>query len=87
MTPHPGLITATPTARDLETRAVVAGLVEAFAFAEALAILRSHMKAIEAAQQTETERLYTAWRDLPPADRPDFLDYAHARRARHEKED
>lgn len=55
-------------------------LVEAYAFAEAAAILKARLREISETQQTQVEQVFLDWRDLPPDSRPDFLTYAHHRR-------
>lgn len=66
--------------RDVEVQQVVLQLVEAFAFSEAEAVLKSRLAEIVAQQQTHLERLFLDWSNLPPEERPDFLTYAHHRR-------
>ena len=66
--------------RDREVQAVVLALVEAYAFAEAAAVLTARLREIRETRQTHLERLFLDWLELPAAARPDFLDWAHARR-------
>lgn len=66
--------------RDREVQHVVLRLVEAYAFREASAVLTQRLKEIEATRSSHIERVFLDWCDLPPADRPDFLSYAHHRR-------
>jgi hypothetical protein len=66
--------------REREVQHVVAQLVEAYAFAEAHAILGRYLREIAERRQSHVETLYLAWRDLDPEARPDFLTFAHHRR-------
>lgn len=78
---EPGAIALPPPSpRDAEVQAVVLRLVEAFAFAEAAAVLQARLREISERRQTQLERLFLEWRDLDPAGRPDFLTFAHHRR-------
>lgn len=66
--------------RDREVQHVVLALVEAYAFREALAVLKARLAEIDATRQTHLERLFLDWRDMPEDERPDFLTFAHHRR-------
>ena len=66
--------------RDREVQAVVLRLVEAYAFGEAAAVLQARLREVAETRQTRIERIFLDWCDLPKADRPDFLTYAHHRR-------
>lgn len=69
-----------PPPRDREVQEVVLRLVEAFAFAEAHAVLGARLREIAALRQSHIERLLLEWFDMCPSTRPDFLTYAHHRR-------
>lgn len=71
--PHPG-------ARAAEVQAEALRLIEAFAFDAAEAVLAAYRKETETRIRTRLEQLFLDWSALPPADRPDFLTYAHHRR-------
>lgn len=66
--------------RDREVQEVALRLVEAFAFAEAAAVLNARLREIHASRQTQIERVFLDWCDLPRDRRTDFLTYAHHRR-------
>lgn len=66
--------------RDREVQHVVLQLVEAYAFAEAAAVLNRRLREISESRQSHVERVFLDWCDLDPASRPDFLTYAHHRR-------
>ena len=82
MTPEGSDSIALPeaTPRDREVQAVVLTLVEAYAFAEAMAVLSARLNEIRATRQTHLERVLLDWFDIAKEERPDFLTYAHHRR-------
>ena len=69
-----------PSARDAEIQAAVLPLVEAFAWREAMAVLRQRLREMEETRLSHIEQVFLEWSDLDPSDRPDFLTYAHKRR-------
>ena len=75
-----GVALPPPSPRDLEVQAVVLRLVEAFAFAEAAAVLGARLREIRETRRTHLEELFLEWRELPEQGRPDFLTFAHKRR-------
>lgn len=77
MSDLPALPEADP--RDREVQAVVLALVEAYAFAEAYAVLGARLREMRERTQTHVEGLFIAWSALPEP-RPDFLSWAHRRR-------
>ncbi|WP_439137495.1 hypothetical protein [Roseicyclus sp.] len=70
-----------PSPRDAEVQAVVLRLIEAFAFNEAHAVLTRRLAEIAQDRRTHLEDLFVAWCALDAGERPDFLTYAHHRRA------
>ncbi|MGR3495414.1 hypothetical protein [Citreimonas sp.] len=66
--------------RDREVQHVVLQLVEAYAFAEAAAVLNRRLRENSEIRQSHVERVFLDWCDLDPSSRPDFLTYAHHRR-------
>jgi len=66
--------------RDREVQHVVLQLVEAYAFSEAAAVLNARLKEIAQSRQSQIERVFLDWQDLPEDGRPDFLTFAHHRR-------
>lgn len=60
---------------------MVLRLVEAFAFREAHAVLGARLREIRAQELTHLQKLFLEWDALPKDGRPDFLSYAHHRRA------
>jgi hypothetical protein len=67
--------------RDREVQHVVLQLVEAYAFAEAAAVLNARLREIESGRRSQIERVFLDWCALPVGARPDFLTYAHHRRS------
>lgn len=69
-----------PTPRDHEVKDVAARLVAEFAFNEAAAVLLARIKEIRAQRMTRDQELFLEWSEIDPAERPDFLTYAHTKR-------
>ena len=74
----PALPEASP--RDREVQHVTLQLVEAYAFAEAHAVLGQRLQEMAETQRTHLERLFSDWSAQDPARRADFLTFAHHRR-------
>lgn len=66
--------------RDREVQHVVLQLVEAYAFAEAKAVLARRLREMSETRQSHVESVFLDWCALNPDTRPDFLTYAHHRR-------
>lgn len=69
-----------PSPRDREVQQAVLPLVEAYAWAEAAAVLNARLREIAETRQRHVEALLLDWYALPADSRPDFLTYAHRRR-------
>ncbi|MEO0623797.1 MAG: hypothetical protein AAF183_16445 [Pseudomonadota bacterium] len=79
-TDRPAIALAAPTPRDEAIQSAVLELVNAFAFREAEAVLAAYRAETEGKRWTHVQRLLLDWYELPEADRPDFLTFAHHRR-------
>lgn len=69
-----------PSRRDAEIRALLIPLVEECAWDEVLAIVTARRREISATRQTQLERLFLEFMEIPADERPDFYTFAHQRR-------
>ncbi|MEL6219296.1 MAG: hypothetical protein AAFR79_12660 [Pseudomonadota bacterium] len=79
-TDRPAIALPAPSPRDEAIQSAVLELVNAFAFREAEAVLAAHRAEMERKRWSVEQQLLLDWYELPEADRPDFLTFAHHRR-------